>query len=67
MGLRMHLTVLENLMECFFLEKLARFFPVTFNRLSPEKIHLILECEEFAVFASQVCHMIPTVGLADGI
>jgi len=62
-GLPHALDRLEDLMDAFSWGDWPNFFPVTFNRLPPEGIHPVLDCEDFSILASRVCHMIPTIGL----
>jgi ribonuclease Z len=62
-GLPHALNRLENLMDAFSWENWPDFFPVKFKRLPPKGINPLLDCEDFSISASQVCHMIPTIGL----
>ena len=62
-GLDHALTRLENLMDAFAWGNWPNFFPVTFNRIPPVGIHSVLSCDDFDIYASHVCHMIPTIGL----
>ena len=62
-GLDHALTRLENLMDAFAWGNWPHFFPVTFNRVAEKGIFAILNTPEFDIYTSQVCHMIPTVGL----
>ncbi len=62
-GLDHALTRLENLMDAFAWENWPGFFPVTFNRLPDEGISPVLNSSDFDIYASQVRHMIPTIGL----
>ena len=62
-GLPHALDRLGNLMDAFGWENWPQFFPVTFNRLPSVGINLILSSPDFDIYTSQVCHMIPTVGL----
>ena len=62
-GLGHALTRLENLMDAFAWENWPNFFPVTFNRVATKSFSLMLSCGDFDIYASEVCHMIPTIGL----
>ena len=62
-GLDHALTRLENLMDAFSWSKWPNFFPVTFNRLPSVGINLLLSGTDFDIYGSEVCHMIPTLGL----
>ncbi len=62
-GLEHALTRLENLMDAFVWENWPNFFPVTFNRVAADDISLVLSCSDFDIYASEVHHMIPTIGL----
>ncbi len=62
-GLPHALDRLENLMNAFSWGDWPDFFSVTFNRLPEEGINPVLDCNDFSIFATQVCHMIPTIGL----
>ncbi len=62
-GLDHALTRLENLMDAFAWENWPNFFPVTFNRLPDVGISPVLNSSDFDIYASQVRHMIPTIGL----
>ncbi len=62
-GLDHALTRLENLMDAFSWKKWPEFFPVTFNRIPSVGISPVLSCSDFDIYASEVCHMIPTLGM----
>ncbi len=53
----------EKLMGFYDWQTWPNFFPVSFHRLPEEEMVLVLENEEFRIFASPVCHIIPTIGL----
>ena len=61
-GLPHALDRLENLMNAFAWGKWPDFFPVTFVRLPSEGINPVLSCLDFDICASEVCHVIPTLG-----
>jgi len=50
-------------MDAFLWKKWPEFFPVTFNRLPSVGIDPALSCSDFDIYASEVCHMIPTLGM----
>ena len=62
-GLDHALTRLENLMDAFAWDMWPNFFSVTFNRIPSQKYSPLLSCMDFDIYASEVCHMIPTIGL----
>lgn len=62
-GLAHTLDRLENLMVAYDWESWPNFFPVNFVRLPGDEYTLVLEDSEFRIFSSEVCHMIPTIGL----
>ena len=62
-GLPHALDRLENLMDAFAWGKWPDFFPVTFNRLPSVGMNPILSCLDFDIYASEVCHVIPTLGM----
>ena len=62
-GLAHALDRMENLMEAYLWETWPGFFPVTFNRLPSDELHLAMEFDEFNLYTSEVQHMIPTIGM----
>jgi ribonuclease Z len=62
-GLAYTLDRLENLMVAYDWESWPNFFPVKFVRLPPDEFFQVIEDGEFRIFSSEVCHMIPTIGL----
>lgn len=54
---------IENLMEAYDWKKWPNFFPVIFHRFPEAEMLPLLESDEFNIYASSVCHMIPTMGL----
>ncbi len=62
-GLAYTLDRLENLMIAYDWESWPNFFPVNFIRLPADEYTPVLEDSELKIFSSEVCHMIPTIGL----
>ncbi|MGE5222708.1 MAG: MBL fold metallo-hydrolase [Omnitrophica WOR_2 bacterium] len=62
-GLHHTLDRIENLMNSYEWGHWPNFFPVAFHRLPQEEMTLVLENDEFRIFASPVRHLIPTIGL----
>lgn len=62
-GLAYTLDRLENLMIAYDWESWPNFYPVKFFRLPADEYTSVLEDDEFKIFSSEVCHMIPTIGL----
>jgi len=62
-GLDHALTRLENLMDAFTWDQWPDFFPVTFNRIPSKKYSPLLKSADFDIYASEVRHMIPTIGV----
>jgi ribonuclease Z len=62
-GLDYTLDRLKQLMAAFDWSNWPNFFPVIFNPLPEKEMTQALDCGEWRVFASPVCHMIPTIGL----
>jgi ribonuclease Z len=54
---------LEQLMACYGWEDWPDFFPVAFHRLPASEMTPVLDGTEFAIYASPVRHLIPTIGL----
>jgi ribonuclease Z len=62
-GLDYTLGRVEKNLELYNWTRWPDFFPVKFTRLPEKEMAIILENEEFRVFASPVHHLIPTIGL----
>jgi ribonuclease Z len=62
-GLAYTLDRLENLMIAYDWESWPNFFPVQFVRLPVDEFAPVLEDDEIKIVSSEVCHMIPTIGL----
>jgi len=62
-GLDHTLTCIEKMMEIYEWHNWPKFFPVNFHRLPEEELTPVLETADFRIFASPVCHIIPTIGL----
>jgi ribonuclease Z len=62
-GLEDTLDRAEAMMKLYQWETWKGFYPVTFNRLKSGELTQVLATDEWTVFASPVCHMIPTIGL----
>jgi ribonuclease Z len=54
---------MENLMVFHGWNTWPKFFPVNFVRLPDQALVPVLECGEFHIFASEVKHFIPAIGL----
>jgi len=53
----------EDMMGFFHWETWPNFFPVSFHRLPERERVLVLEKQEFRIYASPVRHVVPTIGL----
>jgi ribonuclease Z len=62
-GLDYTLERVEKLMDAYEWSTWPNFFPVEFKRLPERELTPVLESEEWRVYASPVCHLIPTIGL----
>lgn len=62
-GLDYTLERVEKLMDAYEWSTWPNFFPVAFKRLPERELTPVLESEEWRVYASPVCHLIPTIGL----
>lgn len=62
-GLHHTLDRIEKLMGFYEWDEWPDFFPVVFHRLPAEKMTLALSCDQFQIFTSPVCHLIPAIGL----
>ena len=54
---------MENLMDAFSWKNWPNFFPVTFNKLPSVALNPVIDCTDFKIYSSPVCHMIPTIGM----
>lgn len=62
-GLAHTLERVETLMDLFGWSAWPNFFPVEFRRIPEQEMVPVIEKGEWRVFASPVCHLIPTIGL----
>ncbi|MBM3150740.1 MAG: MBL fold metallo-hydrolase [Chloroflexi bacterium] len=62
-GLHYTLDRIEDLMGFYSWSEWPDFFPVVFYRLPEGSKTAVLECDEFSISSSSVCHMIPAIGL----
>jgi ribonuclease Z len=62
-GLHYTLDRVEDLMGFYGWQEWPNFFPVVFYRLPAQEMTQVLDCDEFRIVASPVCHMIPGIGL----
>ena len=62
-GLHHTLNCVDQMMNSYEWGKWPDFFPVSFNKLPDKEMGLVLENNEFRVFSSPVCHLVPTLGL----
>lgn len=62
-GLQYTLERLEKMMALFDWGEWPNFFPVNFHPLAMQEMVLVLECDEFVIYASPVQHIIPNIGL----
>jgi len=62
-GLEHTLSRMEHLMDDFTWERWPNFFPVTFHRIPSKRYSPLLNSSDFDIYASEVHHMIPTLGL----
>jgi len=62
-GLDHALSRLEDLMDAFTWDKWPNFFPVTFHRIPSKTYAPLLSSSDFDIYANEVQHMIPTLGL----
>jgi len=62
-GLDHTLDRLEMLMDAYDWKEWPNFFPVVLHRLPEKELEPVIEDDEFRIFASLVCHMIPTIGI----
>jgi ribonuclease Z len=62
-GLDHTLDRLEALMDLYEWGSWPRFFPVSMNRLADVEMYLVQKTDEWTIFSSPVCHIIPNIGL----
>lgn len=62
-GLDHTLDRLKQLMGAFDWSNWPRFFPVNFNSLPAKEMSPVMDCSEWRLFSSPVCHLIPTIGV----
>ena len=62
-GLHHTLDRIEDLMGFYDWDRWPNFFPVSFCRMPQEDMTLVMENKEYRVYASPVCHLLPTIGL----
>lgn len=62
-GLPHTLERLETLMDLYLWQTWPNFFPVKFHSLPDQEKAVVLESKSLCVYASRVCHLIPTIGL----
>ncbi len=62
-GLEETLLRIKKMMELYEWESWPNFFPVHFKNLVVEERLLAIDCSDFRVYSSPVCHMIPAIGL----
>jgi len=62
-GLEETLWRLRKMMELYEWGSWPNFFQVDFKSLAVEERQLAIDCPDFRVYSSPVCHMIPAVGL----
>jgi ribonuclease Z len=62
-GLEHTIERMETLMKLYEWESWPNFFPVNFQRLPEAEMTPVLNDEQVRIYASPVCHLIPTIGL----
>jgi ribonuclease Z len=62
-GLSDTLDRVVGMMELFQWDTWPNFYPVILHRIPENELEILVECTEFRVQASPVCHLIPTIGL----
>ncbi|RME86808.1 MAG: MBL fold metallo-hydrolase [Anaerolineae bacterium] len=62
-GLTYTLDRLQAMMELYGWESWPEFFPTVLHHLPADELVPVLEADEFRIFSSPVCHLIPTLGL----
>ena len=54
---------MQNLMEAYSWSSWPNFYPVVFHRIPEQEKAPVLQHDEWRVFSSPVCHLIPAIGL----
>jgi ribonuclease Z len=62
-GLAPTLDKLEALLDLYHWSQHPNRFPITFHRIAPIEMSLVLDCPDFMIHASPVRHVIPNIGL----
>ena len=62
-GLDYTIDRMEKVMEFYDWMSWPNFFTVSFHRLTEEEMVPVIDSGEFKIFASPVCHLVPTIGL----
>jgi ribonuclease Z len=62
-GLDYTIERMEKVMEFYDWLSWPNFFPVSFHRLDDLEMVPVMANGEFRIFASPVCHLVPTIGL----
>lgn len=62
-GLAYTLERAEKMMELFGWDRWPGFYPVTFHPVPEQELTPVIDCPEFRLSASPVCHLLPTLGL----
>jgi ribonuclease Z len=62
-GLAYTLDRIEKLMTFYEWETWPNFYPVNFHRVQNAEMAPVLNDGDFRIYASPVCHLIPTIGL----
>lgn len=62
-GLDHTLDRVEDMMKLYSWSEWPGFYPVIFHRLPETEMCVVLDCQDFKVWASPVRHLIPTIGL----
>jgi ribonuclease Z len=62
-GLNHTLDRVEDMMEFYDWSTWPNFFPLTYHHLPENDLTPVLESAEFGIYASPVCHLLPTIGL----
>jgi ribonuclease Z len=62
-GLEYTIERMEKVMEFYDWMSWPNFFPVNFHELADSEMAPVMATDEFRVFSSPVCHLVPTIGL----
>lgn len=62
-GLTYTIERIEKMMALYSWEKWPGMYPVTFHEVAERPLAQVLDCPEFRILASPVCHLLPTIGL----